>query len=73
MARGYVPAATIGGFIYTGGGSALDAGGALIDSVESFKYRRGGQYLDADRQHTESDRRNARGGHEWRDVGSGWR
>ena len=27
VARGYVPAATIGGFIYTGGGSNLDAGG----------------------------------------------
>jgi Metallo-peptidase family M12/Kelch motif len=36
--RGYVPAATIGGFIYTGGGSALDAGGALVDSAESYKY-----------------------------------
>jgi|GEM_PF-503469 len=36
--RGYVPAATIGGFIYTGGGSALDATGALIDSAESYKY-----------------------------------
>jgi N-acetylneuraminic acid mutarotase len=36
--RGYVPAATIGGFIYTGGGSALDPTGALIDSAESYKY-----------------------------------
>jgi hypothetical protein len=38
QARGYVPAATIGGFIYTGGGSALDPAGALIDSAESYKY-----------------------------------
>ncbi len=38
LARGYVPAATIGGNIYTAGGSALDPTGALIDSVESFKY-----------------------------------
>jgi hypothetical protein len=38
VARGYVPAATIGGFIYTGGGSALDGAGALVDSAESFKY-----------------------------------
>jgi len=38
LMRGYVPAASIGGFIYTGGGSALDATGALIDSAESFKY-----------------------------------
>ena len=33
-----MPAATIGGFIYTGGGSALDGAGTLIDSAESFKY-----------------------------------
>ena len=33
-----MPAATIGGLIYTGGGSNLDAGGLLIDTVESFKY-----------------------------------
>ena len=38
VARGYVPAATIGGFIYTAGGSNLDAGGLLIDTVESFRY-----------------------------------
>ena len=38
VARAYVPAATIGGFIYTGGGSNLDAGGLLIDTVDSFKY-----------------------------------
>jgi len=38
QARGYVPATTIGGIIYTGGGSALDATGALIDSAESYKY-----------------------------------
>jgi N-acetylneuraminic acid mutarotase len=38
LARGYVPAAAIGGIIYTGGGSALDPTGALIDSAESFKY-----------------------------------
>jgi len=38
LARAYVPAATIGGFIYTGGGSALDPAATLIDSAESFKY-----------------------------------
>jgi len=38
VARGYVPAATIGSFIYTGGGSDVDAGGLLIDTVESFRY-----------------------------------
>ena len=38
VARGYVPAATIGGLIYTAGGSNLDAGGNLIDTAESFKY-----------------------------------
>ena len=38
VARAYVPAATIGGLIYTAGGSNLDAGGLLIDTVESFKY-----------------------------------
>ena len=38
VARAYVPAATIGGLIYTGGGSNLDAGGLLIDTVDSFKY-----------------------------------
>ena len=38
VARGYVPAATIGGLIYTAGGSNLDAGGNLIDTVESFVY-----------------------------------
>ena len=38
VARGYVPAATIGGFIYTGGGSNLDPGGLLIDTAESFRY-----------------------------------
>ena len=38
VARAYVPAATIGGFIYTAGGSNLDAGGLLIDTTDSFKY-----------------------------------
>jgi subtilisin-like proprotein convertase family protein len=38
LTRSYVPAATIAGNIYTGGGSALDPTGAIIDSVESFKY-----------------------------------
>ena len=38
VARAYVPAATIGGLIYTAGGSNLDAGGLLIDTVDSFKY-----------------------------------
>ncbi len=38
VARCYVPAATIGGFIYTGGGSDVDAGGLLIDTAESFRY-----------------------------------
>ena len=62
--RGYVPAATIGGLIYTAGGSNLDAGGLLIDTAESFKYDPVSRYLDADREHTESDRRDARGGDE---------
>ena len=64
MARGYVPAATIGGIIYTGGGSNLDAGGLLIDTADSFKYDPGRQYLDSDRKHTESDRRDTRSCHE---------
>ena len=38
VARAYVPAATIGGLIYTAGGSNLDAGGLLIDTADSFKY-----------------------------------
>jgi N-acetylneuraminic acid mutarotase len=38
VARAYVPAATIGGIIYTAGGSNLDAGGLLIDTNDSFKY-----------------------------------
>ena len=38
VARAYVPAATIGGLIYTAGGSNLDAGGLLIDTTDSFKY-----------------------------------
>ena len=38
VARAYVPAASIGSFIYTGGGSNLDAGGLLIDTTDSFKY-----------------------------------
>ncbi len=38
VARGYVPAAAIGGFIYTAGGANLDPGGLLIDTTESFKY-----------------------------------
>jgi hypothetical protein len=38
VARAYVPAASIGGFIYTGGGSSLDPGGALIDSTDSFRF-----------------------------------
>jgi len=37
MARGYVPAATIGGVIYTGGGSDY-VGGMLVDSANSYKY-----------------------------------
>ena len=60
----YVPAATIGSFIYTAGGSNLDAGGLLIDTVESFIYDPVGDVLDDDRKHTESDRRNPRGRHE---------
>jgi hypothetical protein len=38
VARAYVPAASIGGFIYTAGGSDLDPGGLLIDTTDSFKY-----------------------------------
>src|SRR5207237_361143 len=37
VARGYVPAAAIGGSIYTGGGSDF-AGGVPLDSADSFKY-----------------------------------
>ena len=74
VTRGYVPAATIGGFIYTAGGSNLDPGGLLIDTAESFRYDPVADTAwTADRKHTESDRRDARGGHEWPDVGPGWR
>ncbi len=38
VARGYVPAASIGGKIYTAGGADLDAGNLIIDSVESFVF-----------------------------------
>ena len=38
VARGYVPATSIGSVIYTGGGSSLDAAGTLVDAAESFKY-----------------------------------
>src|SRR5439155_11042135 len=37
MARSYVPAAAIGGLIYTGGGSSI-AGTTVTDMAESFKY-----------------------------------
>ena len=37
VARGYVPATSIGGIIYTGGGSMIVAA-TLTDAVESFKY-----------------------------------
>jgi len=37
VARGYVPAATIGGFIYTAGGSDF-VNGTLVDSANSYKY-----------------------------------
>jgi len=37
VARGYVPAAAIGGFIYTAGGSTTD-GTTLSDTTDSFKY-----------------------------------
>src|SRR5436190_2993407 len=37
VARGYVPAANIGGIIYTGGGSTTD-GTTLSDTTDSFKY-----------------------------------
>jgi hypothetical protein len=37
VARGYVPAAGIGGIIYTGGGSDTD-GTTLSDTTDSFKY-----------------------------------
>ena len=37
LARGYVPAASIGGMIYTGGGAIIVAA-TLTDTVESFKY-----------------------------------
>ncbi len=35
--RGYIPAAAIGGFIYTGGGSLWD-GTTIVDSADSFRY-----------------------------------
>jgi N-acetylneuraminic acid mutarotase len=37
LARGYVPAASIGGLIYTGGGASIVAA-TLTDTVDSFKY-----------------------------------
>ena len=37
VARGYVPAASIGGVIYTGGGSDITAA-VLTDTADSFKY-----------------------------------
>ena len=37
LARGYIPAATIGGFIYTAGGSTTD-GNILTDTADSFRY-----------------------------------
>src|SRR5204863_4228435 len=37
VARGYVPAATIGGMIYTGGGTDF-VGGMLVDSSNSYRY-----------------------------------
>ena len=40
VARGYVPATTIGGVIYTGGGAAITAA-TLTDTVESFTYNPG--------------------------------
>jgi hypothetical protein len=38
VARCYLPAASLGGLIYTGGGTAVDPTGLLLDSAESFKY-----------------------------------
>jgi plastocyanin len=37
-ARGYIPATTIGNFIYTGGGSMFDPTVILIDTTDSFRY-----------------------------------
>ena len=37
LARGYVPAASIGGMIYTGGGASIVTA-TLTDTVDSFKY-----------------------------------
>jgi hypothetical protein len=38
VARAFVPATSIGGLIYTAGGSVLDPSSALIDTADSFKY-----------------------------------
>ena len=40
VARGYVPATTIGGIIFTGGGAAITAA-TLTDTVESFTFNPG--------------------------------
>src|SRR5439155_6353995 len=36
--RGYIPTATIGNFIYTGGGAMFDATAILVPTTDSFRY-----------------------------------
>ena len=55
VTRSYVPAATIGGLIYTGGGSNIVTT-TVTDTADSFKLRPGRQYMEADHKHTKSDR-----------------
>src|SRR5207253_6133736 len=38
VARGFIPAANIGGLIYTAGGLMTPDGSTLTDSADSFKY-----------------------------------
>ena len=73
-ARGYVPAATIGNYIYTAGGSDYVAA-ALVDSVNTYRYDPAADTIDdasipelPDPRH----RRDESTEREWRAVGDGW-
>ena len=58
VAKSYIPAAAIGGLIYTGGGTGICCqGGTIVDQADSYKSDPRARYLDGDHTHTESDRR----------------
>ena len=71
VTRGYIPATTIGGLIYTGGGS--DYTTTVIDTAELLQVRPDGQHHRCHRQHPPRHGRNPRRDRRWADVGAGRR